>query len=60
MNPFRLAPAIAGALAAFALEYDILKSGMGFKTDARIDAKDTVLPATCKMQRPQSMVIDAR
>jgi branched-chain amino acid transport system substrate-binding protein len=34
------------------VKYDIMKSGLGFKTDARIDGKDTVLPTTCKMQRP--------
>jgi branched-chain amino acid transport system substrate-binding protein len=34
------------------VKFDIMKSGLGFKTDARIDGKDTVLPTTCKMQRP--------
>jgi len=34
------------------VKFDIMKSGLGFRTDARIDAKDTVMPTTCKMQRP--------
>jgi branched-chain amino acid transport system substrate-binding protein len=34
------------------VKFDIMKSGLGFKTDARVDAKDTVLPTTCKMARP--------
>ena len=34
------------------VKWDIMKSGLAFKTDARIEAKDTMLPTTCKMQRP--------
>ena len=34
------------------VKYDVEKSGVGFKTDVKIDAKDTALPTTCKMQRP--------
>jgi branched-chain amino acid transport system substrate-binding protein len=34
------------------VKYDVEKSGVGFKTDFKIDAKDTALPTTCKMQRP--------
>jgi branched-chain amino acid transport system substrate-binding protein len=34
------------------VKYDVERTGFGFKTDARIEAKDTVLPTTCKMQRP--------
>jgi branched-chain amino acid transport system substrate-binding protein len=33
-------------------KYDVEGSGLGFVTDAKIDAKDTALPTTCKMQRP--------
>src|SRR6202521_296052 len=33
-------------------KYDLEGSGLGFVTDAKIDAKDTALPTTCKMQRP--------
>jgi branched-chain amino acid transport system substrate-binding protein len=34
------------------VKYDVERTGVGFKTDAKIDAKDTALPTTCKMQRP--------
>jgi branched-chain amino acid transport system substrate-binding protein len=34
------------------VKYDLEGSGLGFATDAKIDAKDTALPTTCKMQRP--------
>jgi len=33
-------------------KYDVERTGMGFKTEARIEAKDTSLPTTCKMERP--------
>jgi branched-chain amino acid transport system substrate-binding protein len=33
-------------------KFDTEKTGMGFITDARIEAKDTALPTVCKMQRP--------
>jgi branched-chain amino acid transport system substrate-binding protein len=33
-------------------KYDLEGSGLGFVTDAKIDAKDTALPTTCKMDRP--------
>jgi branched-chain amino acid transport system substrate-binding protein len=33
-------------------KYDVEGSGLGFVTNAKIDAKDTALPTTCKMQRP--------
>ena len=33
-------------------KYDVEGTGLGFITDAKIDAKDTALPTTCKMQRP--------
>jgi hypothetical protein len=27
------------------------KTGLGFRTDARIEGKETVMPTTCKFQR---------
>jgi branched-chain amino acid transport system substrate-binding protein len=35
------------------VKYDLEDTGMGFKTDARFGAGDTIQPTTCKMQRPQ-------
>lgn len=35
-----------------AVKYDAERTGNGFKTDKRVEAKDTVLPTTCKMVRP--------
>jgi branched-chain amino acid transport system substrate-binding protein len=34
------------------VKFDIEKTGLGFRTDARIEGKDTVMPTTCRMQRP--------
>ena len=34
------------------VKYDSENSGVGFKTIARIEAKDTAMPTTCQMQRP--------
>jgi len=34
------------------VKFDVERTGLGFKTDAKIDAKDTALPTICKMQRP--------
>ena len=34
------------------VKYDMERTGMGFKTEARIEAKDTALGTTCKMERP--------
>jgi len=34
------------------VKFDVEKTGLGFKTDTKINAKDTTLPTTCKMQRP--------
>ncbi len=31
---------------------DVEHTGLGFRTVQRIEAKDTVLPTTCSMQRP--------
>jgi branched-chain amino acid transport system substrate-binding protein len=33
-------------------KYDVERTGMGFKTEGRVEAKDTALPTTCKMERP--------
>jgi len=35
------------------VKFDVERTGFGFKTDARIEAKDTALPTTCKFQRPK-------
>ena len=34
------------------VKFDIDRTGLGFRTDRRIEAKDTALPTTCKMERP--------
>ncbi len=34
------------------VKYDAENTGYGWKTEARIEAKDTILPTTCKMERP--------
>ena len=34
------------------MKFDADKSGMGWKAERRIEAKDTVIPTTCKMERP--------
>jgi branched-chain amino acid transport system substrate-binding protein len=36
------------------MKYDLEDTGFGFKTDMRIEASDTTLPTTCKMERPKS------
>ena len=33
-------------------KYDVERTGMGFRSEGRIDAKSTAMPTTCKMQRP--------
>ena len=35
------------------VKYDVEDSGLGWKTDARVDGKATALPTTCKMERPK-------
>ncbi|MBM3568021.1 MAG: branched-chain amino acid ABC transporter substrate-binding protein [Alphaproteobacteria bacterium] len=45
-----LQPLYVSTMAA-GLKYDIEKTGLGFRTDDRIEAKDTALPTTCKMNR---------
>ena len=34
------------------VKFDVERTGNGFKTDRRIEGKDTVMPTTCKMNRP--------
>jgi branched-chain amino acid transport system substrate-binding protein len=34
-------------------KYDVEHTGIGFVTNGKIDAKDTALPTTCKMERPK-------
>ncbi len=34
------------------VKYDVERTGLGFKTDAKVNARDTALPTTCQMQRP--------
>jgi len=34
-------------------KYDVEDSGLGWKSDAKVDAKATALPTTCKMERPK-------
>jgi len=34
------------------VKYDVEKTGLGFKTDFKVDAKNTAIPTTCQMQRP--------
>jgi len=35
------------------VKYDSEDSGLGWKTDAKVEAKSTALPTTCKMERPK-------
>ena len=34
------------------VKHDVEQTGLGFRTDSKINAKDTALPTTCQMQRP--------
>jgi branched-chain amino acid transport system substrate-binding protein len=34
------------------VKFDAEKTGLGFKTDLKVEAKDTAIPTTCQMQRP--------
>jgi len=34
------------------VRFDVEKTGLGFRTDARVEGKDTVMATTCKFQRP--------
>jgi branched-chain amino acid transport system substrate-binding protein len=40
------------AKAGKGVKYDVEGLGLGWKSEVRIDGKDTVLPTTCKMERP--------
>jgi branched-chain amino acid transport system substrate-binding protein len=35
------------------VKYDSEESGLGWKTDAKVEGKATALPTTCKMERPR-------
>jgi branched-chain amino acid transport system substrate-binding protein len=35
------------------VKYDMERTGLGFRSEGRIDGKNTALPTTCKLQRPQ-------
>jgi branched-chain amino acid transport system substrate-binding protein len=35
------------------VKYDSEDTGLGWKTDAKVDGKATALPTTCKMERPK-------
>ena len=35
------------------LRFDADRTGMGWKVERRIEGKDTMMPTTCKMERPQ-------
>lgn len=39
------------------VKYDSEGTGLGWRTDARIEADDTVLPTTCRMQRPKEAAV---
>jgi branched-chain amino acid transport system substrate-binding protein len=34
------------------VKYDVERTGLGFRSDGRIEAAKTAMPTTCKMQRP--------
>ena len=34
------------------VKFDIERTGNGFKTDRRVEGKDTMMPTSCKMERP--------
>ena len=34
------------------VKYDVESTGYGWRTESRIEYKDTILPTTCKMERP--------
>jgi branched-chain amino acid transport system substrate-binding protein len=35
-----------------AVKFDNDRTGFGFRVDRRVEAKDTAMPTTCKMERP--------
>ncbi len=36
------------------VKWDIERTGLGFRTDGRVEAKDTAMATTCTMQRPRN------
>jgi branched-chain amino acid transport system substrate-binding protein len=34
------------------VQFDVEKTGLGFRSDARVEGKDTVMATTCKFQKP--------
>jgi branched-chain amino acid transport system substrate-binding protein len=34
------------------VKFDSERTGYGFRTEGRVEAADTMMPTTCKMQRP--------
>jgi branched-chain amino acid transport system substrate-binding protein len=34
------------------VKYDVERTGYGFRSEGRVGPRDTMLPTTCKMQRP--------
>ena len=36
------------------VKWDMERTGLGFRTDGRVEAKDTAMATTCKMQRPRN------
>ncbi len=35
------------------LRFDADRTGMGWQVERRIEGKDTMMPTTCKMERPR-------
>jgi branched-chain amino acid transport system substrate-binding protein len=36
------------------VKFDLENTGFAFKTDVKIEAQATVMPTTCRMQRPSA------
>jgi branched-chain amino acid transport system substrate-binding protein len=34
------------------VKFDVEKTGFGFRTDARIEPRATVMPTTCRFEKP--------
>ena len=34
------------------VKYDVERTGFGFRSEGRVEGRDTVMPTTCKMQKP--------
>ena len=52
---YQRAKSVADAVSTLAkgVKYDSEDTGLGWKTDAKVDSKTTALPTTCKMERPK-------